>query len=424
MKIALVGLGYVGLPLAVAFSEHYDVIGFDLNKEKISLLKRYVDYTGEIDPEKLKSERLKFTNNPSELRQADLIIIAVPTPIHEESKQPDLSPVENASELIGDNIKRGAIVVYESTVYPGVTEDICVPIIERRSNLKCGTDWKIGYSPERINPGDKLHTVNTITKIVSGMDEKSLNIIAEVYGKICPVHKVSSIKVAEASKVIENVQRDLNIALMNELGLIFDRMGIDVKEVIDAASTKWNFHKYYPGLVGGHCIGVDPYYLTYAAIKHGYYPKVILSGREVNENIALHLSRKLLKSFGASGKSLKDCNVLVMGLTFKENVPDTRNSKINLLIKELKDFGVNVIGYEPLISAERAKKEFGIDNVPLQNIKTKLDAIVLAQAHNSFKGITLDRLKQVTCDKPVLLDIKRLYDKKEAEKTGFLYQHI
>jgi len=322
MNLAIVGLGYVGLPLAACFSKYYNVIGFDIDQKKIEMLKRGKDYTGEIDISRLRN--IYLTSEPSSLKQADFIVVAVPTPVHEESKLPDLSCVEHASRIVGENLKKGAIVVYESTVYPGVTEEVCVPIIEKYSRLKCGTEWKVAYSPERINPGDKVHTLETVTKIVSGIDTETLEIVANVYSKICPVYKASSIKVAEAAKVVENVQRDLNIALMNELGLIFSRMGIDIKEVLDAASTKWNFHNYHPGLVGGHCIGVDPYYLAYAAIKHGYYPKVILSGREVNEEVASYLAKRILQDLNMANKILKDCTVLVMGLTFKENVRDTR----------------------------------------------------------------------------------------------------
>lgn len=420
MTIAIIGLGYVGLPLAAEFAKHCQVTGFDINKAKVDELRQGMDRTNEVDKDALKNPNLHFTSDETKLKEASLLIVAVPTPIHEDSKQPDLTYIKSASELIGKNLKKGAIVVYESTVYPGVTEDVCVPIIEKSSNLKCGTDWKIAYSPERIVPGDKTHTLTTITKVVSGMDNETLEKVASIYSKICPIHKASSIKVAEASKVIENVQRDLNIALVNELSLIFHRLGIDTKEVLEAAGTKFNFHKYHPGLVGGHCISVDPYYLTHIARKKGYYPKVILSGREVNEEIAVHIAKQVLQSLGKN-KALEQSTVLVMGLTFKENVPDMRNTKIKDLIKELKGYGIKVIGCDPLLTKEEVKENLGIENLGFNGIK-KADAVVMAQGHDVFKSISLEQLKEKSCS--FIFDIKGFYGKEETEKLGMGYKTL
>lgn len=425
MKIAVVGMGYVGLPLAAAFSQHYPVIGFDINAKKINLLKKGIDYTGEVHNISLSSSKeLTFTNIPTELKTADFIIVAVPTPVIEETKKPDLSCVESASKVVGENLKKNAIVVYESTVYPGVTENICVPIIEKYSGLKCGKYWKIGYSPERINPGDKVNTVRTITKIVSGMDNESLYKIAEVYSKICPICRVRSIMIAEAVKAVENAQRDVNIAFMNEISLVLGQLGIDTNEVIDAASTKWNFHKYQPGLVGGHCIGVDPYYLIDMSLAKGHIPELMVASRKINESIALHLSKRLTEILEKTNKKLNKCSILIMGLTFKENVADIRNSKIKDLIEYLKLRGIDIVGCDPLIDKETAKKEFGIDNFSFAKLPTKFDAIVIAQAHNSFKTIGLDNLKSKTKNMPILVDIKRVYNKQEALDKGFIYQHI
>lgn len=423
MKLGVIGLGYVGLPLAIEFAAHYEVIGFDINPKKVESLKQGIDRTGEIEEKRLCNSSLLLTSDEKLLREADFVIIAVPTPIYADSKQPDFSCIEGASGIIGRNLKRNAIVVFESTVYPGATEDICVPIIERESGLKCGKDWKIAYSPERIVPGDKIHTLTTITKIVSGMDKGTLDKVAEVYSKICPIYKASSLKVAEAAKVIENTQRDLNIALVNELSLIFHKLGIDTKEVLDAAGTKWNFHKYHPGLVGGHCIGVDPYYLTYIAQKKGYYPKVILSGRDINEQVAVHVARKVMQGLNSSNKILQKCRVLIMGLTFKENVTDMRNTKIKDCINELKNYNIEVIGCDPFLTNEEVKHELGIDNVQFNELKGKFDAVILAQAHDRFKEITLSRLKE-KMEGGLLFDIKGFYKKEEATKSGFTYHSL
>lgn len=425
MKIAVVGLGYVGLPLAVAFSKHYTVIGYDINKKKIDDLRNGIDSTKELAQEEVLFSGIEFTADPGWLKEADFVIVSVPTPLHEDSKQPDLSPLENVSRMIGENMKKNVIISFESTVYPGVTEDVCVPVLERYSGLKCGLDFKVAYSPERINPGDKEHTLEKITKVVSGMDNYTLEKAAEVYGKICPVYKVSSIKVAEASKVIENTQRDLNIAFMNELSLIFHRLNIDTEEVLKAASTKWNFHKYHPGLVGGECIGVDPYYLTHRAQKEGYYPKVILSGREVNEYIALHVAKLTMQGLNKAGKVLKDSKVLVMGLTFKEDVPDIRNSKIKETIKELREFNIEVLGCEPNLSKEEVRNAFNIENFDYSQLPSKVDAVILAQKHKNFKNsVTLDSLIERMNENPVLMDVKWFFDKEEAEKRLFFYERL
>ncbi len=413
-RICVVGLGYVGLPLAIEFSKHFEVIGFDVDEKRIDELKNKVDRTNEISKEEIEQCKVVFTDDSSKIKECDFVIIAVPTPI-DNDKKPDLSFVKNASKLVGENLSKSSIVVYEPTVYPGVTEEICVPILEESSGLKYKEDFKVGYSPERINPGDKEHTVDKIVKVISGCDEESLGKIEEVYSKIVKagVFKAKDIKTAEAAKVIENIQRDLNIALVNELCLIFEKIGINTKDVIEAAGTKWNFQKFYPGFVGGHCIGVDPYYLTYKAEEMGYVPKVILAGREINEYMALHVGKILID------KLKKGSKVLVMGLTFKENVPDVRNSKALDLINHLKEHGIEVIGCEPLLSDDDVKDKFGVDNVKFDEVG-KVDAVVVVNKHNDFKNISLEDLKQ-KMDNPTLFDIKGMFDKEEAEKLGFDY---
>lgn len=407
-KVCVVGLGYVGLPLACLLSKKYQVFGFDVNEKKIDDLKNGVDETGEV--EDLNKCNIEYSTDPKVISQANFIIVAVPTPIA-ENNQPDLTFVKAASEMVGKNLSKGSIVVYESTVYPGCTEEVCQPILAKESGFELGTGFKIGYSPERVNPGDKEHTIDKIYKVVSGSDDKALEKAAEIYGSITKIYKASSIKVAEAAKVIENVQRDLNIALMNELALIFDRLGIDTKEVIEAAGTKWNFHKYYPGLVGGHCIGVDPYYLTYKAEQSGYDPKIILAGRVVNEQMSEFVAQKL--------KDRK--KVLVMGLTFKENVPDTRNSKAKKLIKILKDQGSEVFGYDPLL--KDGLEGFDVSMVVDWPPKEKFDAIVVFSPHDEFKEdkYSLKNLKEICQDNPTLFDIKGYHQKAEAENLGFNY---
>jgi len=422
MKTGIVGLGYVGLPLAAELAKHYEIIGFDINQNKVNELKQGIDRTNEVKPSRLKQPNLSFTSDETELKQADYVIVAVPTPI-DISKKPDYSFIKSSSEIVGRNLKDNAIVIYESTVSPGTTEEICQPIIESISGKKCGLEWKIAYSPERIVPGDKVHTLTNTTKIVSGMDQETLDKVSKLYSKICPIYKASSIKVAEAAKITENIQRDLNIAIVNELSLIFHKLDIDTFEVLEAAGTKFNFHHYHPGLVGGHCISVDPYYLTETAQQKGYYPKVILSGREVNERIATHIAHQVLQNLNESSRVLKDCKVLVMGLTFKENVPDMRNSKVKEMIEELKKFKVEVFGLDPLLTKEEIQNNLGITKIEFEDINQKLDAVIVAQGHNEFKSIKLEDLAQKLSN-PYIFDIKRFYDKKEAIAKGFTYESL
>lgn len=413
-QIAVVGLGYVGLPIAVAFGKQAPVIGFDIDKTKIEELRRGIDRTREVSPADLQASRVTYTAEPSDLKAADFIIVAVPTPI-DDALQPDMKALRMASELIGDNLSRGAIVVYESTVYPGATEEICRPILEKRSRLTCGVDFKIGYSPERINPGDKAHTLETIVKVVSAQDEETLEIVANTYALVVKagIHRASSIRVAEAAKVIENTQRDLNIALMNELALIFDRLGIDTKSVLEAAGTKWNFLKFTPGLVGGHCIGVDPYYLTAKAESVGYHPQVILAGRRINNGMGKFVAEKTIKLLGRVDRPMKQLRVGVLGLTFKENVPDLRNSRVPDIIRELRDFGVEVLVHDPLAEAEEAVAEYGIHLMPWEQI-TNVDALILAVAHTAYLDMGAPKLLAVlrAPSEGVLIDVKACLDPK------------
>ena len=419
-KICLVGLGYVGLPLAIHLSRVFDVTGFDINEKKVKELKSGFDSMKEVSSEELKSTKIKYTTSPSEIKKCNFIIVAVPTPV-DNHNNPDLTPVIKASETVGKNLSKGAIVVYESTVYPGATEEVCIPILERESKLKCGKDFKIGYSPERVNPGDKEHTIDKITKVVSGVDKESLDIISEVYGKITKIYKAKSIKVAEAAKVIENIQRDLNIALMNELSLIFEKIGISVKDVVAAASTKWNFHKYTPGLVGGHCIGVDPYYLTYKSQELGYQPHVILAGREINESMAKHVAEMTVKGLNKIGKVIQGSKILILGLTFKENVKDSRNSKTKDIIKELKEYSVDVIAYDPYLSQEEIDHEgFGVKNVNFDKVG-KVDGIIMTVPHKEFVQNPISYYSRFFKDKKLFFDVKSYYDKEEALKEGFEY---
>jgi UDPglucose 6-dehydrogenase/UDP-N-acetyl-D-galactosamine dehydrogenase len=405
--ICIVGLGYVGLPLAEEFSKHFKVIGFDINAKKIKTLsQRY--------------NKFEITSNPAKIKEADIVIIAVPTPIT-KSQQPDLYPVISASEIVGQNLKKGAIVVLESTVYPGVSEDIMGPILEKESGFKVGTDIKIGYSPERVNPGDKDHTIDKINKIVSGMDEESAEELSEVYGKITTVYKAQSIKIAEAAKVIENIQRDLNIALMNELSLIFYKMNLDTKAILDAASTKWNFIRFSPGLVGGHCIPVDPYYLVYKANELGYHAQVILAGRAINDFMPKHIAQLTIKSLNEADKIIKGSKVLIMGLTFKENVDDTRETPVREIIKELKEFQCEIYGYDPMISKEEIEK-FGIKNLEnLNNIQ--VDCIIMTVIHDTFKTISLDNLIGMMKTNPILIDVRGYYDE-AAKKRNIIYRKL
>lgn len=424
-KISLVGLGYVGMPIAVAFSKKVGVIGYDLNEKKIELYKSGIDPTNEVGDEAIKKCSVEFTSDEKDLQRAKFHIVAVPTPVYDDHT-PDLTPVEGASRILGRNLTKGSVVVFESTVYPGVTEDVCVPIIEKESGLKCGEDFKIGYSPERINPGDKVHRLETITKIVSGMDKESLDIIAKVYELVVDagVHRAPCIKVAEAAKVIENSQRDINIAFMNELSIIFNKMGIDTKSVLEAAGTKWNFLKFYPGLVGGHCIGVDPYYLTYKAEMLGYHSQVILAGRRINDDMGKYVAENVVKNLIKADKAVKNAKVAVLGFTFKENCPDTRNSKIFDIIKELREYGIEPLIADPTADAEEAKRIYGVEFVDLASIKNA-DAVVLAVAHDEFSKFTMQEMDKFFGDgKKVLIDIKGLLNREEYENAGYLYWRL
>jgi len=411
-SIAVVGLGYVGLPIAVAFGKQGPVVGFDINKAKIAELRRGVDRTGEVSTADLKSSQVQYTWEPAELKAANFIIVAVPTPIN-EALQPDFTALQKSSELIGSNLAPGTIVVYESTVYPGATEEVCLPILEKMSGMKAGVDFKIGYSPERINPGDKEHTLERIIKVVSAQDAESLEIVAKTYEIVVKagIHRASSIKVAEAAKVIENTQRDLNIALMNELALIFHRLGIDTKSVLDAAGTKWNFLRFSPGLVGGHCIGVDPYYLTAKAESVGYHPQVILSGRRINNGMGKFVAEQTMKLLSRLPRPVNELKVAVLGLTFKENVPDLRNSKVPDIINELREYGVQVVVHDPIAESEEAVHEYGIKLVDLKQIKD-VDGVIVAVAHRGFLEMGISELLKPLRDQKngVLIDVKSIFD--------------
>ncbi len=422
--VSVIGLGYVGLPLAVAFSRKMEVVGFDLNEDKVRAYIEGRDVTQEVGDEALKAAKLTFTTEPSLLETCRFHIVAVPTPIHAD-KTPDLSPVIGASRTLGRHLKSSSIVVYESTVYPGVTEEICVPILERESGLKCGVDFKVGYSPERINPGDKLHRLETIVKVVSGQDEESLEAIALVYESIIEagVYRASSIKVAEAAKVIENSQRDINIAFMNELSIIFNRMGIDTQEVLKAARTKWNFMPFEPGLVGGHCIGVDPYYLTYKAEQLGYHPEVILAGRRINDGMGKHVAENLVKCLIKGDKPVKGARVAILGFAFKEDCPDTRNTRVIDIIDELKDYGIIPVIYDPVADAHEAFEEYGIRFVEEDALKD-LDAVVVAVKHQTFRDYSLEMMNGKFRDKQILIDVKGLFDRTDAEKRGYVYWRL
>ena len=426
-KLAVVGLGYVGLPLAIEFAKKFSVIGFDISNKKISELRNNIDTTNELTSAELKATKMEFTTNPAKLKEASFIVVAVPTPI-DKTKKPDLTPVIKASETVGKNLAKGSIIVYESTVYPGVTEEICVPILEKESGLKCGPDFKVGYSPERINPGDKEHSVTTILKIVAGQDQSSLKDIADVYGSIIKagIYQASSIKVAEAAKVIENTQRDLNIALMNELAIIFNKLGINTQEVIAAAATKWNFIKMSPGLVGGHCIGVDPYYLTYKAEMIGYQPQVILAGRKINDSMGKYIAEQTVKHLIKAGKAVKDSEVVIMGFTFKENVPDIRNTRVVDVVRELAEYGIHVSIFDPYADQEEIKKEYGLSLTSESDLPLA-DALIVAVAHDAFKKMNLSDLKNkmVSSKQPnVLIDIKGLYRHNSQIKKEFLYWEL
>ena len=426
-KISLVGLGYVGMPIAVAFSKQADVIGFDINEEKIACYLRGVDPTHEVGDEGVAGCSVEFTADETRLKEAKFHIVAVPTPVREDHT-PDLGPVEGASRILGRNLTKGSIVVYESTVYPGVTEEICVPILEKESGLKCGMDFKIGYSPERINPGDKVHRLETIVKIVSGMDRETLEEIAGVYGLVVKagVHRAESIRVAEAAKVIENSQRDINIAFMNELSIIFNRMGIDTKAVLEAAGTKWNFLNFRPGLVGGHCIGVDPYYLTYRAEQLGYHSQIILSGRRINDDMGKYVAESLIKSLIRADIPVKNAGVAILGFTFKENCPDTRNTKVIDIVKELREYGIEPLIADPQADAAEAERLYGISFVGMEEIRD-VDAVILAVSHKEFEKLSPDMLNgfyKKEAARWVLADIKGMLDREKFEEAGYLYWRL
>ncbi len=426
-KLSLVGLGYVGLPIAVAFSKKVDVIGFDINDKKIQTYIGGKDPTKEVGDEAIQKCNVDFTSDETRLREARFHIVAVPTPVRPD-KVPDLSPVIGASKALGRNLTKGSVVVYESTVYPGVTEDICVPILEKESGLKCGVDFKIGYSPERINPGDKNHRLENIVKIVSGMDDETLETVADVYSLVIEagVYRAESIKVAEAAKVIENSQRDINIAFVNELSMIFSRMGIDTKAVLRAAGTKWNFLSFEPGLVGGHCIGVDPYYLTYKAEQIGYHSRIILAGRRINDGMGAYVAQELVKKMIHADVKVKDADVLVLGLTFKGNCPDTRNTKVIDILNELGSYEIHTSVYDPVADKAEAKREYGIDLISKAELKD-FDAVLVAVDHDDFKEYSVEDIKAMYSDKnenKILFDVKGIYDKDEFEKAGFNYWRL
>jgi UDP-N-acetyl-D-glucosamine/UDP-N-acetyl-D-galactosamine dehydrogenase len=448
-KVSLIGLGYVGMPIAVSFAKKVDVIGFDVNYEKIELYNNGIDPTKEVGNEVIKNTTVDFTSDEKRLREAKFHIVAVPTPVRED-RTPDLTPIESASKALGRNLTKGSIVIFESTVYPGVTEDICVPILEKESGLKCGLDFKVGYSPERINPGDQEHRLETIIKVVSAMDKETLDIVAKVYELVVEVgvYKAESIKVAEAAKVIENSQRDINIAFMNELSIIFNKMGIDTKAVLQAAGTKWNFLNFSPGLVGGHCIGVDPYYLTYKAEQMGYYSQIILSGRKINDDMGKYVAESTVKRMIKANKQINGSRVAIFGVTFKENCPDVRNTKVVDVIKELEEFGVEVKVVDPLADRDDLWHEYRINPFEAHEI-TEMDAVIFAVPHDEFKSIRLEDVKKMfrtsghsyihseamnevaaasefntVVDSNVLMDIKGFFNRAEAENAGFLYWRL
>ncbi|PBB06455.1 nucleotide sugar dehydrogenase [Salimicrobium humidisoli] len=458
-KISLVGLGYVGMPIAEAFSKKIDVIGFDVNPEKVKQYKSGIDPTKEVGDEVIKDSSVEFTSDEKKLRGAKFHIVAVPTPVRDDHT-PDLNPIKSASRTLGRNLTKGSIVVYESTVYPGVTEEICIPILEEESGLRCGVDFKVGYSPERINPGDKTHRLENIIKVVAGQDRETLDIISSVYELVVEVgvHQAPTIKVAEAAKVIENSQRDINIAFMNELSIIFNKMDIDTKSVLEAAGTKWNFLNFSPGLVGGHCIGVDPYYLTYKAQQMGYHSQIILSGRKINDDMGKYVAENTIKKMIKSNKQVKGSKVAVFGITFKENCPDVRNTKVVDVINELEDYGAEVTVVDPQADKEDLAHEYGIQLTEPEDV-TGMDAVIFAVPHDEFKLISLTDLNSMfkennfvepkiynqvattsetynqvaTTSKinsinenegKVLIDLKGLFSKEESEDAGFIYWRV
>ena len=428
-KLSVIGLGYVGMPLAVAFAEKgVPVIGFDLNSAKIDLYKNGIDPTHEVGDDAIKKSSVYFTADETKIKDAKFHIVAVPTPVNADHT-PDLTPVVGASEIVGRNLTKGSIIVYESTVYPGVTEDVCIPILERESGLKCGVDFKVGYSPERINPGDKIHRLENIKKIVSGIDKESLEEIKNIYDIVIEVgtYPVSTIKTAEAVKVVENSQRDINIAFMNELAMVFDRMGIDTNEVVDGMNTKWNALGFRPGLVGGHCIGVDPYYFTYEAEKLGYHSQIILNGRIVNDGMGRFVAEAAIKQMIAAGKAPKKSNVVILGLTFKENCPDTRNSKVEDVVKTFAEYGIEPIVVDPWASEADAQKEYGIHLTDFKDVKDA-DCVIFAVAHDEFKSLSFDDIDKLysKCpnDEKVLIDVKGLFNISDLKNKGYRYWRL
>lgn len=423
-KISLVGLGYVGMPIAVAFAKKVGVIGFDLNEEKIGQYKSGVDPTKEVGDKAIQETTVEFTSNPEDLKKAKFHIVAVPTPVNDDHT-PDLTPVESASKTVGQNLVKGSIVVFESTVYPGVTEDICIPILEKESGLKCGEDFKVGYSPERINPGDKIHRLETIVKIVSGMDEESLDTIAKVYELVVEagVHRASCIKVAEAAKVIENSQRDINIAFMNELSIIFHKMGIDTKEVLEAAGTKWNFLKFYPGLVGGHCIGVDPYYLTHKAEQLGYHSQVILAGRRINDDMGKEVANSAIKLLIQNKKSVSNAKIGIFGFTFKENCPDTRNTKVIDIVNELNEYGLEPVVFDPEADVDEAYRIYGVEFANESDMN-ELDIAIIAVNHSQFAKKDNQYWLDKVNNPKIIMDLKGMLDKNEMETNDASYWRL
>ncbi|TCK06527.1 nucleotide sugar dehydrogenase [Phorcysia thermohydrogeniphila] len=419
-KIAVVGLGYVGLPLAVILAEKFRVVGFDVSPERIKELREGFDRTGEVETEKLKRVNVKFTDREEELSDCRLIIVTVPTPI-DRHKIPDLTAVKAATRTVAKQMKPGTVVVYESTVYPGVTEEVCVPILERVSRLRYMEEFKVGYSPERVNPGDKEHTIDKVVKVVAGCDEETLELLSAIYGSVIKagIHRAPNIKTAEAAKVIENTQRDLNIALMNELALICHRMGIDTRDVLEAAATKWNFLRFEPGLVGGHCIGVDPYYLTFKAQELGYYPEVILAGRRINDYMGKFVAESAVKLMIKEGKQVLNAKVLILGITFKENIRDVRNSRVIDIYEELQSFGVEPFVYDPRAIPEEVEKEYGIRLLSSPEERAPYDAVIVAVKHDEFRALTPEFFRKISVSKPIILDVKGIYDKDKFKDVAF-----
>ncbi len=424
-KIAVVGLGYVGMPLAYYLSSNFAVLGYEINEKRVGELKNNWDRTGELSAEQLATSSIEFTTEGRDLKQAKVFIITAPTPV-DAHNIPDLSPVIKASETVGSHMPRGSIVVFESTVYPGATEEVCVPILEEKSGLKWGKDFKVGYSPERVNPGDKEHDLTKIVKVVGGQDDETTEILGKIYDSIIAagVHLVSNIKTAEAAKVIENIQRDLNIALVNELALIFDRLGINTLEVIDAAATKWNFHRYEPGLVGGHCIGVDPYYLTYKAGAVGYNPEVILAGRRINDRMGKYIGEQTVKKLIEASKSVKGTRVLILGLAFKENIHDIRNTKVVDIFRELEEFGVEPYIYDPWADPKEVWDEYKLELLQKIDQNAPYDGIILAVKHREFLEMGLAQFRALARENPVFIDVKSIYSPEEVEKEGFKYWRL